>query len=721
MLCCAHTSLPPGAAAEALQPASAQRLGASLQRRTFWRSWLRKMMVQLCLEALPAILRSAPLISRAWAPTAMREAAPRDGNAGEAGLPKPSMHIPAEQHCPARPLAGPHVACTPVLTLQLPDLPLQLRPRHQSRHRVNGHHVDSRGPAAAGDRCVCVCVRVLHSASAQRGVLRCAVAGQGGAALCNEELETGGDSAAAGTAHARRPQHQQIWAADVALRGILGSPDEGVCHLQRHLPAVRLAQQQLVNIHPQALQAGPGHGGSMPDSSAQLAGHGQRHSCGRRRPARACGLPTPQGRRTSPPLRTPGQRRAPRRSAPQRRPAAAPRPWHAVPASSCRSTLQRVAPDGRTGPCSSGAAVPLGRQGRGAAPAFPAQSATSPPRVHDYPRRRCTPPLPFPLFAMPSCATPSCVTPCRPPTWAVDLHHPALGVAPAQRQVKRERAGGGGHAAMEGRPASRGRCRLHNAARFPGTCRREALPVPCGQADAGHSSWHAGVRARRAARQGPPGLAPGLQRPCSSHFAVAVAAQLHDAVLAKPGVDLLEHRVQGAGLRQEARQACLSQGRATAPMGCRSAGRRGWVQARLPAAQASLVQRRSGQRPKPEEPDAAALPASVSHSDANPHLGLGGGISHRRCFSACRTRRHCRRRAAAGLTHACVRCHKGGREGSSTAQQPAAAAHGKGPQHSAASAAAAATAAVLPSPKGGDGGRAASHGQGHVRLPLWGL
>ena len=38
--------------------------------RALCRSWLRKMTVQLHLLALPAILRSAWLISRACAPTA---------------------------------------------------------------------------------------------------------------------------------------------------------------------------------------------------------------------------------------------------------------------------------------------------------------------------------------------------------------------------------------------------------------------------------------------------------------------------------------------------------------------------------------------------------------------------------------------------------------------------------------------------------------------------
>ena len=55
----------------------------SLRQPTFWRSWLRKMMVQLCLDALPAILRSAPLIRRAWAPTAAREWCGREASSSQ--------------------------------------------------------------------------------------------------------------------------------------------------------------------------------------------------------------------------------------------------------------------------------------------------------------------------------------------------------------------------------------------------------------------------------------------------------------------------------------------------------------------------------------------------------------------------------------------------------------------------------------------------------------
>ena len=44
-----------------------------------------------------------------------------------------------------------------------------------------------------------------------------------------------------------------------------------------------------------------------------------------------------------------------------------------------------------------------------------------------------------------------------------------------------------------------------------------------------------------------------------SHFSVAVGAQLHDAVLAKPRVDLLQHAVQGARLQQHWIEKCAQE------------------------------------------------------------------------------------------------------------------------------------------------------------------
>ena len=52
---------------------------------TFRRSWLRKMTVQPCREALPAIFRRAALISRAWAPTVTCGAAAAAAGAGGRG------------------------------------------------------------------------------------------------------------------------------------------------------------------------------------------------------------------------------------------------------------------------------------------------------------------------------------------------------------------------------------------------------------------------------------------------------------------------------------------------------------------------------------------------------------------------------------------------------------------------------------------------------------
>ena len=217
----------------------------------------------------------------------------------------------------------------------------------------------------------------------------------------------------------------------------------------------------------------------------------------------------------------------------------------------------------------------------------------------------------------------------------------------------------------------------------------------------------------------PPGH-PTNTRSHYSHFPIAIGSQLHDAVLSKPGVDLLEHRVQRARLRGEA------EGRHSGTVGGSTGRREAEHHRHRPAADfagavwlcVNGIQRSRRGFWACQVVRAGACILCRQHRRRRhghagpPHLCVVGCVGARLCPRR-RTRLRSRGRLADGGGLPAAQ----GRQGRRTAQQPAA----RRSQHGHAAAAPPPAAVVLFGVGCEGAGRAAPHSAGHESQELAGV